>query len=59
MSPTYITLINSSQDLRDLPSTQYKDLESLESSAIKIINDAIRTDLSMIYPPHMIAIGTV
>ncbi|GMS78300.1 hypothetical protein PENTCL1PPCAC_475, partial [Pristionchus entomophagus] len=44
------------QDLRE-QSSQFKDLETLEASAVKIINDSIRTDLSIIYPPHVIAIG--
>ncbi|GMR33644.1 hypothetical protein PMAYCL1PPCAC_03839, partial [Pristionchus mayeri] len=44
------------QDLRD-SQAQHKDLDPLEACSVKIVNDSIRTDLSIIYPPHVIAIG--
>lgn len=36
---------------------EHKDLDTISSYAWKICNDCTRTDLSLMYPPHQIAIG--
>ncbi|VDN58428.1 unnamed protein product [Dracunculus medinensis] len=38
-------------------SREYKDLDAISTYAWKICNDYTRTDLSLLYPPHLIAIG--
>ncbi|VDN90321.1 unnamed protein product [Brugia pahangi] len=38
---------------------EHKDLDTISSYAWKICNDCTRTDLSLMYPPHQIAIACI
>ncbi|MCP9263189.1 Cyclin-C [Dirofilaria immitis] len=38
---------------------EHKDLDAISSYAWKICNDCTRTDLSLMYPPHQIAIACI
>lgn len=43
--------------LAEMNTPEHKDLEALSATAWKICNDCTRTDLSLMYPPHQIAIA--
>ncbi|VDN22590.1 unnamed protein product [Gongylonema pulchrum] len=38
---------------------EHKDLDTISAYAWKICNDCTRTDLSLMYPPHQIAIACI
>lgn len=48
------------QDLKELKDTKdntAKDKDEIQNTAWNIVNDTYRTDIPLLFPPHLIAIG--
>ena len=56
----YRPLVQFIQDLKELKDTKdhtSKDKDELQNQAWNFINDTYRTDIPLLYPPHLVAIG--
>jgi len=58
----YRPLVQFIQDLKELKDTKdhtSKDKDELQNQAWNFINDTYRTDIPLLYPPHLVAIAAM